>query len=224
MKNKILLAIASVILATLVWFVSSMAETKSPIEDKNSIEEWEEIETAGELSWEYDNSNDQLQHFMEEEIAAIPFDFDDMSQKMDWFKAYKEIIAKYPQELHSPTIYDTYCEDDLDLLFRIVQSETGDEYAFREKANVASVIFNRSNTRNQTIREVLTAKNQFTPYSTGSYKKVTVDEKTILACEYVFIFGDTTNGCVSFRSHRSCPKTWYSWTRQFADDAHCFYK
>ena len=81
----------------------------------------------------------------------------------------------------------------------------------------------------KSLTEVLTEKNQFKVYSNGSYKKVTLDEKTILACEFVYIFGDTTNGCIAFRSHSECPEKWYTWEnnyweKQFADEAHCFYK
>ena len=80
-----------------------------------------------------------------------------------------------------------------------------------------------------TLTEVLTSKGQFSVYSSGIYKNAVVDEETILACEYVFIFGDTTNGCIAFRSHRSCPEKWHTWgdnywEKQFRDSAHCFYK
>lgn len=222
MKNKILIALASVVLAIVVWVTAPFFMEKETEEEL--LTEWEEIDTLGDTSWEYEEPQKTSQELMSEEIAAIPYDFDDMSQKMDWYKEYKNIVSKYPEELHSVTIYDIYSDYELDLLFRIVQSEVGNEYGFREKANVASAIFNRCSKGNKTLTQVLTAKGQFTPYITGSYKNVTVDEKTILACEYVFEFGDTTNGCISFRSHTSCPEKWSGWYRQFSDNAHCFYK
>lgn len=160
---------------------------------------------------------------MNEEVANIPYNFDDMQQKQQWFLAYKEIIAKYPKELHMTTIYETYSEKELDLLFRIVQSEVGDEWDFDEKANVVSVIFNRLNSgKYNSLTQVLTAKNQFSPYSSGKYLKVTVDEKTVLACEYVFLFGDTTGGCYGFQMKKI--EGWNGWEWAFSDDTHHFYR
>lgn len=157
---------------------------------------------------------------MNTEIANIPYDCNDMNQKQQWFLAYKEVIAKYPKELHMLTIYEVYSEEDLALLYGVVQAETGDEYSFVEKVNVISVMFNRLNRGNySSMREVLTAPNQFASVVKGK----AIDEKTILACEYVFLFGDTTNGCIAFRSDRK-PNKWHSWTYQFSDDAHHFYK
>lgn len=160
---------------------------------------------------------------MDKEIQGIPYDFYDMKQKQQWFIAYKEVISKYPKELHMLTIYDAYTEEELDLLFRIVQAEVGDEYDFDEKANVTSVIFNRLNSKNyHSITDVLTAKNQFSTYWNGRYRKVEIDEKTILACEYVFLFGDTTGGCYGFQM-KYVPG-WNGWEYQFKDDCHYFYK
>lgn len=160
---------------------------------------------------------------MNDEIANIPYDFNNMEQKQNWFLAYKEIIEKYPEELHMSTIYETYNSGTLELLFRIVQSEVGDEYDFDEKANVASVIFNRLNSGNyDSLTDVLTAKGQFSPYSSGVYLNVEVDEKTILACEYVFLFGDTTGGCYGFQM--KWIENWNGWTPVFRDDCHTFYK
>lgn len=175
-------------------------------------------------------SMEELSIVMNDDIANISeYNYNDPQQRMWWFKAYKEVIKKYPPELHSKTIYDAYNQEELNLLFGIVQAEAGDEYGFIEKANVVSVIFNRMNS-GKSLVEVLTEKNQFSPYTTGKYKHVTVDEKTVLACEFVYIFGDTTFGCIAFRSHKSsCSERWYTWgdnywEKQFSDDAHCFYK
>lgn len=218
MKNRKIITIIVMILVLL-----SIPNFICDGEDE-TLTEWEEIKTLGSLSWENDDPNILYKKFMNNEISCIKYDFNDTSQKMNWFIEYKNIESEYPKELHKQSIYETYSKEELDLLFRIVQCETGSEYSFIEKANVVSVIFNRCKKQNKTITEVLTKKNAFTPYETGVYKKAVVDEKTILACEYVFMFGDTTNGCVAFRSHKECPIKWYSWTRQFRDDAHCFYK
>ena len=190
------------------------------IEENTSVivsipDETIEEETTG--YWE------NLIYQMNEEVECIPYDFNDVNQKQEWFLAYKEVIAKYPKELHMCTIYEAYDDKTLDLLFRIVQSEVGDEYDFDEKANVASVIFNRLNSGNySSLVDVLTTKGQFSPYASGKYLKVEVDEKTILACEYVFLFGDTTGGCYGFQM--KWIKNWNGWTPIFRDDCHTFYR
>ena len=154
------------------------------------------------------------------EVSNIPYNFDDIQQKHQWFLAYKEVIAKYPKELHKPTIYESFSKEDLTLLYGVVQAETGNEYSFVEKINVISVIFNRLNSgQYSSLREVLTAPYQFADVVKGKE----IDEKTILACEYVFLFGDTTDGCLAFRSDIA-PNKWHNWTYQFSDEAHNFYK
>lgn len=73
------------------------------------------------------------------------------------------------------TNHDYYTNEELDLLFHVVQAEIGDEYTFEQKVNIASVIFNRINHKyfpNET-NEVL-SQTQFQPISDGSYKEVEV--------------------------------------------------
>ena len=79
------------------------------------------------------------------DVSNIPYNFDDIQQKQDWFLTYKEIISTYPKEIHKTTIYETFNKEELSLLFGVVQAETGNEYSFVEKINVVSVIFNRFN-------------------------------------------------------------------------------
>lgn len=219
--NKIMKIIASVLVIFVLFFTPNFTED---IDEPNYIYEWDKLNTSlHDTTWEMDEYI-RLLNQMNKEIAAIPYDFENIDQKMSWFITYKGIISKYPQEIHNTTtIYDTYSSAELDLLFRIVQCEVGDEYDFDEKTNVVSVIFNRCHKYNASITQVLTAKKQFTPYLTGVYKNAKIDKKTILACEYVFMFGDTTNGCMYFRSHKKCPENWNG-IKQFSDDAHCFYK
>ena len=146
-------------------------------------------------------------------------DISNITNKKEWFVSYKNIIAKYP-DLDAPeTIYDYYTQDELNMLFRVVQAEIGDEYTFEQKCNVASVIFNRINHDEfeNEMFQVLTS-DQFETISNGRYKKVKVSEDTILACEYVFIFGDTTGGSLFFDSNNALRYKFL-----FNDGAHSFY-
>ncbi len=136
---------------------------------------------------------------MDQELQEI----NNIESLKDWFISYKCLIEEYSYMLYPPeTIYDYYTDDELELLFRVVQAEVGDEYSFEQKVNVASVIFNRIEHEDfpDEMKNVL-SKDQFQPISDGRYKEVEVSETTILACEYSFMFGDTTGGCLFFDSN-----------------------
>lgn len=153
-----------------------------------------------------------------------------IEDEMEWFIAYKEIINDYEGILDSPeSIYDVFSEEELDLLFRVVQAEVGDEWDFIHKTNVANVIFNRlyseedDFSKQDTLSKVLVAR-QFSTISSGRYKQVEISELTILACEYAFMIQDTTDGCIAFRSDKNAPNIWNGWTRMYHDGAHWLYK
>lgn len=140
--------------------------------------------------------------------------------KEGWFKEYKILVDEYSYILNKPeTIYDKFTQPELDLLFRVVQAEIGSEYSFEQKCNVVSVIYNRlaDERFGNTISEILVS-HQFSTISNGAIYKVTVDEKTKLACEYVYLFGDTTNGALFFDSNGRL-----NYQFVFNDGAHNFY-
>lgn len=177
-----------------------------------------------------------LENFVIEQPASINFEIDtaieEMNQKMaeiesiedkkEWFIAYKSIIEEYSYIIDPPeTIYEYFTEEELDLLFHVVQAEIGDEcYSFEQKANVASVVFNRLYHEKfpDALSEIL-VYDQFSPISNGRYKEVEVSEDTILACEYAFMIEDTTNGCLFFDSNNTL-----NYQFMFNDGAHNFYK
>lgn len=156
-----------------------------------------------------------------EEMNQKMAEIESIEDKKEWFIAYKNIIDEYSYIIDPPeTIYDHFTEEELDLLFRVVQAEIGDEYLFEPKVNVASVIFNRLEHERfpENLSEIL-VYDQFSPISDGRYKEVEVSEDTILACEYAFQIEDTTDGCLFFDSNNTL-------NYQFImnDGAHNFYK
>ena len=138
--------------------------------------------------------------------------------KKEWFLRYKEFINNSDYEDKPENIYDCFTKQELDLLFRVVQAEIGD-YSFEQKVNVANVIFNRvyHERFGETLNDVL-IPSQFSTISSKRINKVKVSEDTILACEYAFLFGDTTNGALFFDSDGSL-----NYPKVYNDSVHNFY-
>lgn len=129
------------------------------------------------------------------------------------------------EDVVKPTLYDTYSPDEIELLFGVVEAETrGCE--FDVKCNVVSVIFNRIEDprfKQNTLKDVLLAPNQFSVVKSGVYKTVPVTYDTIDACEYVFEYGDTAADSVFFESMKSNVHGNYA-TYVFNDGKHKFFK
>lgn len=140
--------------------------------------------------------------------------------KKYYLKCYKNVVKNYAQYIDvPPTIYDIYTQEEINIMCRCIETEVY-QAPFDSKVNVASVILNRIKSKdfpNNPI-EVITGKNQF------CYDRTNITNDTIQALEYAYLFGDTTNGCVAFRSN-ACPMKWCAWTYQFTDEVgHNFYK
>lgn len=190
--------------------IAVQAIVVEPVES-NIIEYVEDIPVI--LNFELDTAIEEMKYEMTE--------IENIQDKKEWFIAYKNIIDKYSYMIEPPeSIYDCFTEEELDLLFHVVQAEIGDEYSFEQKVNVASVIFNRLEHDRfpDTLEEILVAS-QFSTISNGRCQKVEVSDATILACEYAFSIQDTTNGCLFFDSNNTL-----NYQFIFNDAAHNFYK
>ena len=139
--------------------------------------------------------------------------------KEEWYLGYKQLICEYAEYLALPeTVYDVFTEEEIYLIQRAVETEVY-QASFESKVNVASVIFNRINDGRfgDTVKKVITNPGQF------AWHRTKISDSTILAVEYAFEIGDTTGGCIAFRSDRK-PEKWGKWTYSFSDDAvHHFY-
>lgn len=226
MKKRII----SIIL--LSFMMVSLVVPVAPIHGASNNSKTESI-TVQEESME--ERNVIIYENLQSEEHEIKSDFDiavdEMNQKMseieliqdkkEWFIAYKSIIDEYSYILDPPeTIYDYFTGEELDLLFRVVQAEIGDEYSFEQKCNVASVIFNRLEHEKfeNELSKILT-EDQFESIRNERYKRVTVSQDTILAVEYSFQIEDTTDGSLFFDSDNTLK---YKFV--FNDMAHNFYK
>lgn len=128
----------------------------------------------------------------QEELSSI-------EDNEEWFIAYKDLIEEYSEWVDPPeTIYDYYTEDEIYLMQRCIETETF-EQDFDSKVNVASVILNRieSDEFANEVSEII-VKGQF------AFGRENISENTVLALEYAFMIGDTTDGALYFHSN---PKT-----------------
>lgn len=153
---------------------------------------------------------------MNEEMVAI----ESITDKQEWFIAYREIVNKYSYILDpSETIYDYYTDEEIYIMQRVVETECYDQ-DFMSKANVASVLLNRiySGEFGNTVEEVIVRPNQFV------YGRKNITESTKSALEYAFEIEDTTNGALYFHSGEKRDK-FNGASYIFQDSSgHCFYK
>ncbi len=215
-KRKILLYVIALIASLTFIFVVAFMSTSKEKQTKDSnnvikqtktkevtVEEKTELEIAQE---EYDAKLEKLNSMN--------------LSKLEWFKQYKSLVEEYGDILGNKpkTIYDSFTQQELDLLFKVVQAEIGG-YSFDQKCNVVSVIYNRlKDGRFPNQMSGILVGHQFSTISNGAIYKVKVDETTVLACEYVYIFGDTTNGALFFDSNGRL-----NYMFLFNDGAHNFY-
>ena len=90
---------------------------------------------------------------MQEKISEI----ESIEDNKEWFLAYKDIVFEYSEIINPPeTIYDCLTEEEINLICRVVETETF-ECDFVSKVNVANVVFNRleHGEFGKTIKEVI---------------------------------------------------------------------
>lgn len=137
----------------------------------------------------------------------------------EWFLAYKDLTYEYMKWVELPeTVYDKYSEDEIRLIWRVVETETFDQ-DFDSKVNVANVVFNRlkSGDFGETITEIITTPKQF------RYGRQKITDDTIYAVMYAYEMPDTTYGALYFHSNKKTDK-FNKADYIFTDDAgHHFY-
>lgn len=130
---------------------------------------------------------------MQEKMSEL----DSTTDKKEWFLAYKDIVFKYVEWIDPPeTIFDYFTEDEVNLICRVVETETY-QCDFDSKVNVANVVINRleSGRFGDTVEEIITTERQF------AYWREIITEDTILAVMYAYEMEDTTFGALYFHSN-----------------------
>ena len=194
----------------------------------NSNEQSKEVtlniaKSISENVYEVNKISEVQQDPYEKAIAQMRSDMDKIenieNNKKLWFISYKSIIEKYDGLIDPPeTIYDYFTEEEINLICRVVETETH-QCDFDSKVNVANVVFNRLEHEafDDTVFEVVTSDNQF------AYWRKKISDDTLLAVEYAFMFEDTTNGALYFHSNKK-KETFCGKKYIFSDNAvHHFY-
>lgn len=130
---------------------------------------------------------------MQEKMSEI----ESIEDSKEWFLAYKDIVFEYAEWIDPPeTIFDYFTEDEVNLICRVVETETY-QCDFDSKVNVANVVINRleSGRFGDTVEEIITTERQF------AYWREIITEDTILAVMYAYEMEDTTFGALYFHSN-----------------------
>lgn len=215
--NKIIKTIIYSVIFIGMFLMLSLSTVNANDTEEVSVKFIEETEQLIEEPDIYEIKQKEILHRQKELL--------NIQDNKEYFLEYKKLINEYSEWFDPPeNIYDYYTEEELDLLFRTVEAEAT-AGGFNEKANVASVIFNRIEHEKfgVTLGEVLVA-HQFSPLADGRAEDITITEDTILACEYVFQISDTTGGAIYFESKDSNAHAAYA-EFLFQDEiGHKFYK
>ena len=192
----------------------------------NNNEITENVENVGssEVSKDIQEAKEEIEEEVElekkqQEVLEKQEQLKTIQDKKEWFLAYKELIEEYSEWFDPPeTIYDYYTEDEIYLMQKCIETETF-EADFDSKVNVANVIFNRMESEefSDNVYDVI-VPGQF------AFGRNNISEDTVLALEYAFMIGDTTNGALYFHSLSYTP-TFNGASYIFTDElGHHFYK
>lgn len=144
----------------------------------------------------------------------------DIEDKMEWYKAYRDIAARYSEWVPVKSILDEFTEEEFRLLCQLAETECY-QRSMECKANVVSVALNRyySGKFGKTLERVITKPHQF------AYGRERITESSILAVLFVYDFGDTAQGALYFHSFKEAKPTFQDGEYIFSDQAvHHFYK
>lgn len=178
---------------TIILIAATMISAAIPVHPDEIKSSYTEIN-------QFYNEQKELEQYLNKALKKIEC-YKEFGNK-EWFIEYKDVIYEYSNYFDKPeTIYDVFTEEDLEYLFRMVETECygGD---FDSKSHVASVAFSRlsSDRFPDTLTKVITKPNQFT------YFRKNISDETILACEYAFMIGTEADGCLFFKAGKKTEK------------------
>lgn len=163
---------------------------------------------------------------IEESIVEEPIEEEPIEEKPTEPIVEEPVETEQPDNFHSHMSCDWDSEDSY-MLAKIAMAEAEGE-DIEGKAYVIMVVLNRvmDDRFPDTIRDVIFAKNQFTPISDGRYYSVEPNEECWEALRMVMVDKwDKSQGALYFERQSSC-NTWHSRNLEylFTHGNHKFYK
>ena len=116
-------------------------------------------------------------------------------------------------------------QDDLEILYKIVQAEAGDQ-SLKGRIMVVNVIINRVRSSNfpNSVRGVVFQKSQFSPVASGSYYTAKPDERTKRAVQAAVNGEDYSQGAIYFCTRSIAGRFSRYFHRVAAEGDHVFFK
>ena len=139
------------------------------------------------------------------------------------------IKTKQKEEQTNKTIYNnsmSVSDNDLDILAKIIYAEAHGE-SYQGKVAVGAVVLNRvrSSRYPNTIKNVVFARNQFTPVSNGSYYSARPGTEEYNAAKEALSGVDPTNGALTFYAYKYSKSAYHeSLTHTVTIGGHKFFK
>lgn len=193
---------------------SVVANTVEIVEETQPQTTEEITETTIQETTTEEITTEEITETTTEEITTIIETTEEITTTEEYTTIYiEEETTPYIEET---TFVDRFTDYDYQMMWQCIETEVF-EQSFEIKCNIASVILNRVNQYGCSPAEVVTAPHQF------AYFRTNISDDTKMALQYVIENGDTTGGCIAFRSD-CCPYNWYNWTYQFYDGSEYYYK
>lgn len=181
------------------------------ISEDKYIELWEEY---CDLQSKYNDVSYELSRMPYETLSYIrPFKEVD---RLTYYTTFKSILSKYNLRT-AMNLERDFEKEEIMWMLRTIETEVYQQ-SFDAKVNVANVILNRIQSDNWSDDAV---KVCCSPYQFANYR-TEISEDTILALEYAYIFEDTTDGAIAFRSDMMVDG-WNGWECVKYDGCHWFY-
>ena len=217
MKYKIVIGLLFIFVTVALDNIESKTELNDIYADSIVTDSINSESTENKIEKAEENSELEI---IQKRINDISLITDKKQQLLE----FKKLQYEYPDVFEKYGTLDNYfTEKELNLFFKVVEAEIT-EGNFDAKVNVANVILNRYYTGDYgaTLIDVLNRK-QFESVLNKRYERVEVTEDTKLACEYAFMYEDTTQGAIFFESLSGDTHQSYA-DYLFQDGYHKFYK
>ena len=177
-----------------------------------------------------ENEDDLILHraIINEDIFSVQFSSKILEERYTQIPEIAFVPRITRTYIETPILYkqrNTYTEEEILALEKIVQAESGGE-PYLGQLCVANVVLNRQEKFGGTIEDIIFAGNQFSPIRDGSYETAEPSESAKRAVRAALNGHDNSNGCLYFMNESIATSKWASDNRKFSHIIanHSFFK